>query len=244
MYMNVRKSRPRYRTWLMLATLAALAAGCGGDGKHPILGMNGTTAPAPTAPAVIAVVPANDATGVQINNPLISVSFSEAVEPITGAASLTVTCLAPCTNPTGAVTLNAAGTVATFALTPGTSLLALTQYTGTVTGVAGLVGGLAMTSPFTWQFTTAATIPATADATRPRVLTTAPPTATPGPTPGVASNTSITATFTKDMAPATITAASFTVTCAAPCVSPRRYRLLRARLAHRRVYARRQLEHR
>jgi len=36
----------------------------------------------------------------------------------------------------------------------------------------------------------------------------------------VPANTAITATFSEDMAPATITAASFTVTCAAPCISP------------------------
>ena len=166
--MNISKSHPRCRTWLMAAALCALAAGCGGDGKHAILGMIGTTAPAPTAPTVIATAPVNGAAGVQINDPLITATFSEPVAPITGAASVTVTCLAPCTNATGTVTLNAAGTIATFTLTPGTSLVALTQYTGTVTGAAGLAGDLAMTSPFTWQFTTAATIPATADATWPR----------------------------------------------------------------------------
>lgn len=36
----------------------------------------------------------------------------------------------------------------------------------------------------------------------------------------VAVGTNVTATFSKDMDPATITAAGFTVTCAAPCVSP------------------------
>jgi hypothetical protein len=36
----------------------------------------------------------------------------------------------------------------------------------------------------------------------------------------VATNTAITATFSEDMAPATINAASFTVTCPAPCVNP------------------------
>jgi hypothetical protein len=36
----------------------------------------------------------------------------------------------------------------------------------------------------------------------------------------VPTNTAITAVFTEDMAPATISTASFTLTCAAPCVSP------------------------
>lgn len=56
--------------------------------------------------------------------------------------------------------------------------------------------------------------------TRPMVLITVPATTTPGPTLAVPTNSAITAIFTKDMAPATINAASFTVTCAAPCISP------------------------
>jgi hypothetical protein len=59
-----------------------------------------------------------------------------------------------------------------------------------------------------------------ADTTRPRVTVTVPATTAPGPTPGAPTNTAITAVFTENMAPASIGAASFTVTCAAPCVSP------------------------
>jgi hypothetical protein len=58
------------------------------------------------------------------------------------------------------------------------------------------------------------------DTTRPRVTITVPATTAPGPTLNAPTNTAITAVFTEDMAPATIGAASFTVTCAAPCVSP------------------------
>jgi hypothetical protein len=58
------------------------------------------------------------------------------------------------------------------------------------------------------------------DTTRPRVTVTVPATTAPGPTLNAPTNTAITAVFTEDMAPATIGAASFTVTCAAPCVSP------------------------
>src|SRR5690606_4004109 len=36
----------------------------------------------------------------------------------------------------------------------------------------------------------------------------------------VPANTAVTATFTEDMAPGTISPASFTVTCALPCTSP------------------------
>ena len=58
------------------------------------------------------------------------------------------------------------------------------------------------------------------DTTRPRVTLTVPATTVPGPTANTPTNTAITAIFTEDMAPATINAASFTVTCVAPCVSP------------------------
>lgn len=59
-----------------------------------------------------------------------------------------------------------------------------------------------------------------ATGTRPRVTLTAPATTSPGPTTGAPTNSAIAAVFTKDMAPTTITAASFTVTCVAPCISP------------------------
>jgi len=211
MHMNIIESRPRYRTWLMAVTLGALAAGCGRD---PILGTNGIAA---LVPAVTAVTPLDGATGVPTSNPLITATLNEAVAPITGTASMTVTCAAPCVNATGAVTLDATHTIATFTLTPGTTLATLTEYTGTITGATSLASGVAMAGPFTWKFTTVA---APSDVTRPRVSMTVPATTIPGPTPGVPANTAISAIFTKNMAPATILGTSFTVTCTAPCVSP------------------------
>jgi hypothetical protein len=210
MHMNIIESRPRYRTWLAAVALIALAAGCG---KDAILGTNGIAALAPT---VIAVTPVNGAAGVQTNNPLITATFNEPMAPITGAASFTVTCAAPCSNAAGAVTLDPTNTIATFTVTPGTALATLTTYTGTITGAKSLTGGVALAAPYTWQFMTAATV----DATRPRVSMTVPATTIPGPTTGVPSNTAITAIFTKNMSPATISGTSVTVTCTAPCVSP------------------------
>lgn len=64
------------------------------------------------------------------------------------------------------------------------------------------------------------TPPVAADTTRPRVTVTQPATTSPGPTPGAPANTSITAVFTEEMNPATIDGASFTLTCALPCVAP------------------------
>jgi hypothetical protein len=211
--MNITQRHPRCRAWSIAVALGALAASCGGNGRGPIFGSNGMAALIPT---VTAVMPVNAAINVTTNNPVITATFSEPMEPITGTASMTVTCAAPCANATGVVTLDATNTVATFTVTPGTALATLTDYTVTITGAESLSAGVALASPYTWQFTTAATT----DATRPQISLTVPATTIPGPTLGVPSNSAITAIFTKSMAPATISASSFTVTCAAPCVSP------------------------
>ena len=159
------------------------------------------------APTVTAVAPVNNATGVTINNTIITAAFSEPMAPITGAASFTVTCAASCTSPSGTVTLDASNTIATYTLTPGTTLQPNTLYTATVTA-AQSISGLAMVSPYVWTFTTGVA----PDTTRPRVASTVPTTTTPGPTTGVPTNTAITAVFTEEMAPATITGTSFTLT--------------------------------
>jgi hypothetical protein len=145
--MNIIESRPRRRTWLMALTLGALAAGCS---KDPILGSNGIAA---LVPMVTAVTPLNGAMGV-LTNTLVTATLNEAVAPITGTASMTVTCVTPCVNPTGTVTLDATHTIATFTLTSGTTLTSSTLYTATITGATSLAGGIAMAAPYTWQFTT------------------------------------------------------------------------------------------
>jgi hypothetical protein len=149
--MNTFKNFPRGRMWSLVLALSALAAGCGRD---PILGANGTAA---DRPIVIAETPANGATAVPTTRTIINVTFNQPVAPITGAASMTVTCASPCVDATGTVTLDATNTIATFTLTAGTTLATSTTYTGTVTGAQSLATGVSMASPFTWQFTTAAT---------------------------------------------------------------------------------------
>lgn len=209
--MNKFASYSRVLPWFMALLLSAFVAGCGGGGggggRDPILGSGG----AALAPTVTAVVPVSNATDVAIDNTVITAAFSEAMAPIIGTASFTVTCAAPCVSPAGAiVALDATNRIATYTLAPATALAPLTRYTATVTGAKSLTTGLALASPFVWQFTTGL---------RPRVTLTSPATTIPGPTVG-ATNTAITAVFTKNMAPATITAASFTLTCAPACVSP------------------------
>jgi hypothetical protein len=217
----------RVLPWFMALLLSILAAGCGGgggsEGQTPILGATTVlpvvppvTPPVALPPTVTAVAPINNATGVPINNTIITAAFSEPMAPITGAASFTVTCSAPCVNPTGTVALNASNGIATYTLATGTALAPSTLYTATVTGTKSLASGLALASPYVWQFTTGVT----PTVTRPGVTLTVPATTTPGPTTGVPTNTAITAVFTEDMAPATISGTSFTLTCATPCVSP------------------------
>ena len=211
MHMNIIESRPRCRTWLMVAALGALAAGCGRDA---ILGSQGIAA---LVPEVTAETPAAGATNVLASTTVITATLNEAVSPLTGTASMTVTCAAPCVNPTGSVALDATHTIASFTLTPGTTLETHADYTGTVTGATSLTSGVAMAAPFTWQFTT---VVAPSDLIPPRVLTTNPATTIPGPTLNVPGNSAISAVFTKDMAPATMIGANFTVTCTLPCVAP------------------------
>lgn len=203
--------------WLMPLVLSALISGCGdkilGIGDETGAGASGNPAP----PTVTATAPVANAIGVPIDNTVINAAFSEPVAPLTGTAGFTVTCAAPCTNPTGTVSLDAGNQVATFTLTPSTTLEASTAYTATITGATSLETGLAMDSPYVWHFTTGAT----PDTTRPRVIVTEPATTIPGPTANVPANTAISAIFTEEMNPGSIVqAGTFTVTCAAPCISP------------------------
>ncbi|HSH89813.1 MAG TPA: ice-binding family protein [Ramlibacter sp.] len=201
------------RPWLAAILMGALVAcGGGGGGRDEILGFGGGT---PVAPTVTAVAPVANATGVATNATLITAAFSEPVTAL-GAGGFTVTCAAPCANPTGTVSLDSTNRVATFTLTPGTSLAASTTYTATVTGATSIATGLSMVAPFVWKFSTGVA----PDSTRPRVSFTVPATTSPGPTPAVQTNTSISAVFTEDMAPATISGSTFTLTCSAPCTSP------------------------
>jgi hypothetical protein len=202
-----------------LCLLAVLAACGGGGGQAPILGLGslaGPGIPVPTAPTVTAVAPVNNATGVAVNNTVITAAFSEAMAPTGSAVNLAIACAAPCVSPSGTVSLDASNRIATLALPPGTLLNPSTLYTATVSGAKSIATGLALAAPFVWSFTTGVA----ADTTRPSVVITVPVTGLAGLTTGTAVNTAITAAFTEDMAPATIDASSFTLTCASPCVAP------------------------
>jgi hypothetical protein len=214
--MRITAVTPRCWVASMTVTLVVFAAGCGSGGKHALVDSlyDATRVrTASQAPTVTAVAPGNDAVGVPLNDS-IAAAFTEPMNPITGAASFTVTCAAPCTSPAGTVALDAGGANATF--TPSANLEPLTLYTVTITEANSVATGLALASPYVWQFTTGTT----SDTSRPAVQLTVPATTPPDPTTDAPINSAIIAAFTEDMAPSTITGASFTVTCAAPCVSP------------------------
>ena len=201
--------------WMAVASVI-FVAGCGSGGKHALLAAlydETVVRTASQAPTVTATAPGNDAVGVPLNDSIVA-AFSEPMNPITGAASVTVTCEAPCTSPAGIVALDASGANATF--TPSANLEPLTLYTATITEATSVATGLPLASPYVWQFTTG-TAP---DTSRAAVQLTALETTTPDPKGGAPSNSAITATFTKDMSPSTFTGASFTITCATPCIAP------------------------
>jgi hypothetical protein len=208
------------RPWLAAFLALGIAACGGGAGRDAILGFPATATPptvsAVAPPTVSAVAPQDGATGVAINVAAITAAFSESVAPISGAASFTVTCASPCASPAGTVSLDSTSRVATYRLPAGAALASSTTYTATVTGATSVATGLALASPYVWKFTTGVL----ADTTRPRVVSTVPRTTVPGPTLAISTNTAVSALFTEDMAPASISASTFTVSCVAPCVSP------------------------
>jgi hypothetical protein len=200
--------------WFMALLLSALAAGCGSGDKGAIFGTGG--AGQVVAPTVTAVAPLANAVGVPIGTKIITAAFSKPMGSATlSATSFTLACPGGVAV-AGAVTYVAAGSLATLTLPAAPNLPPTTVCTGTITTGAMDTTSVPLAANFVWTFTTGVT----PDTTRPRVTLTVPVTTIPGPTAGVATNTAISAVFTEDMAPASINAASFTVTCGAPCVSP------------------------
>lgn len=209
---------PRRLTWLPIILLGAFLTACQDDdrGRDPVF--EGDGALAAQKPQVTAVAPVKGSTGVPLNLKVIAAEFSEPMAPFSSSSdfSFTLTCEAPCTDPTGEAALNSDGTIGIYTLADGTSLEASTVYTGRVSGALSLSSGLEMLGPFVWEFTTGTTN----DTTRPRVASTKPETSDPGPTTGVPANAAVSAVFSESLDPSTVGDVSFTLTCADPCVSP------------------------
>jgi hypothetical protein len=154
--------------------------------------------PDTTPPAVISTVPVNNATGVLINSK-ITASFSEAMDPST-LTTATFMVKGPGTTAV-AGTVTYVGTTATF--TPSANLAGNTLFTATVTVGAKDLAGNAIVSNFNWAFLTGAT----PDTTLPTVSSTVPV----NNAVNVLINSKLTATFSEDMDPSTMTAATFMV---------------------------------
>jgi ice-binding like protein/Big-like domain-containing protein len=145
------------------------------------------------------------ATDLPVNRSAIVV-FSEAMDPVTiGAATLTLT--GPGTTPV-AGTVSYLGTTATFA--PAALLAPNTLFTVTVHGgAAGAkdLAGNALLADHAWSFTTGAT----PDVTAPTVTSTVPALAATG----VVITRAVSATFSEDVNPLTVTTATILVTSGA-----------------------------
>jgi hypothetical protein len=150
-----------------------------------------TTAPPPT---VVSTVPADTATAVAVNTP-ISATFSEAMNAATINAATFKATGPGATAIAGAVTYT--GSTATF--TPTVVLPAGTLITATITTGAKDPTGAPLAANFVWTFTTSP--PPTVVSTVPANLAV-----------GVAESTTVTATFSRPMDAATITATTFTLT--------------------------------
>ncbi|MEI9952449.1 MAG: Ig-like domain-containing protein [Pseudomonadota bacterium] len=148
-------------------------------------------------PTVISTLPADDSTGVPLDA-AVSATFSEAMDPAT-VSKTTFTVKQGTTTIAGTVTLDAATNTATF--TPTAPLLANLFYTATINTGAKDVDGLALAMNYTWGFTTAA------DTAAPTVIAATPVNLAIN----VPSNVKPTATFSKAMDPATLSATTFTL---------------------------------
>ena len=150
-----------------------------------------------TPPQVISTVPAEGATGVALNASL-TATFSEAMDPATiGATSFTL--LDGTTAVPGAVSYT--GVIATF--NPTGDLDPETTYVATIQDTATDLVGNPMAADYTWSFATG-TAP---DTTPPEVVSTDPA----DDATAVLLGTSVTATFSEAMDPATIGATSLTL---------------------------------
>ena len=168
----------------------------------------GTVANA-TAPTVVSTDPVDVATLVPLNQ-RITATFSKAMDPatISAAGTFTVVVTVGAVPVPGAVTYDTASETAIF--TPTANLAASTQFTATISNAAKDLSGNALIAggvPNPWSFTTGTT----ANATAPIITLT-------NPADGamtVPIDTTINATFSTAMNPATITTATFLVTVTA-----------------------------
>ncbi len=156
-----------------------------------------------TAPQVVYTNPLNGTTTVLVSQ-AITASFSEGMDPLTvTTANFTVTS-SNGTPVVGTVLLGATTNIATF--TPTSPLLAGTTYTATIKTGAKDLNGNPLAANYSWTFTTYALPPP--PPTPPTVVSVSPADLATN----VSLNSTVAATFSKEMAPSTINTVNFTVT--------------------------------
>jgi hypothetical protein len=198
-----------YLVWFMLLLGTFTVAGCGSGDRDPILGnTTGTVIVVPEPPVIVAptvtvTVPQDTTpivTGVAVGSN-ITAEFSKDMDPAAiSTSSFTLAC--PVGTPIAGTVTPDTSRIATF--DPTSNLPFDTECTATITTAAQDTEGTPLANDFVWQFRTGIA----PDTTRPRVSSTVPF----NTAEDVAFNIAITATFTEDMAPATITDTSFTLT--------------------------------
>ena len=187
------------------ATLTTAAADLAGNtlGANVVWTFNTAAAPDTTRPTVIANVPAANATGVP-NNTAITVSFSEDMNPNSlSGSSFTLINATTGTAVAGNVSYSATGRTAVFTPATPATLAANSLFRATVTSAATDLAGNGLAANVVWTFTTAAA----PDSTRPTLITNVPA----SNAAAVPTNTAITATFSEDMNPNSLSGSSFTL---------------------------------
>ncbi len=152
-----------------------------------------------TAPKIVSVVPANNATAIPVGNSL-SVNFSVPMNSATVTAS-SFTLKQGTTAIPGTVTYS--GSAATFK--PASSLTANLVYTATITTDVKDVAGNALAANYTWSFTTAPAV--VTDVVAPTIVSVLPA----NNATAIPVGNSLTVNFSEAMNSATLTAASFTL---------------------------------
>lgn len=185
--------------WFAAFFLSVLAAGCGGSGQAPILGIGSDVAT--LAPTVTSVAPLANAVAVPVNTKVITAAFSKAMDPSSlTSSSFTLNCPAG-TPMVGVVSYVAASNTATLTLPAASNLPTGTLCTATVTTAAKDTMGVALAANFVWTFMTSGA----SDTTAPRVIATT----NANGALGVPINSRAGATFSEAMAPLTINNANF-----------------------------------
>jgi len=186
--------------WFAAFLLLILGAGCSDPDKNAI------ATPGVTPPTVVSTAPPNGSIGA-CPNAIVTATFSEGMNPST-INTTTFTVAGPGATPVaGQVVYVASSKTATF--TPQSALALNTLYTATITTGAKDLFGNALPSKLVWTFTTGNAL-----------CQQGPPTViSVGPTNGIGGvcpNTTVVATFSTAMNPATINTTTFTLAGAAP----------------------------